>query len=71
MKESVKIDSKIVDRIRRHIKKTGQTISGYIDITLAKDLDEKESYVTVSEYVSGMAPALGKAINATRKNKRK
>lgn len=67
MKESVKIDSKIVDRIRRHIKGTGQTISGYIDVTLNKDLNEKESYVTVSEYVSGMAPMLTKAIKSSNK----
>lgn len=70
MKESVKIDSGIVQRIRKHIRKTGQTISGYIDITLAKDLDDKESIVTVSEYVKGMAPLLGKSLKESNKKKK-
>jgi hypothetical protein len=40
--ESVKIDGAIVRRIRRHIKSTGQTISGFININLDKVLTEEE-----------------------------
>lgn len=69
MKESVKINSKIVDRIRKHIKRTGQTISGYIDLTLDKDLNEKENYVSVSEYAVGMTQMLSEVIKTTKKKK--
>lgn len=44
MKESVKISGHLVDRIRKYVKTTGQTISGYIDVRLAECIqqDEKE-----------------------------
>jgi len=70
MKESVKIDSEIVARIRKHIKRTGQTISGYIDVTLDMDLKEKESLVSVSDYASKMAPLVSKILG-TRNKKNK
>lgn len=66
MKESVKIDSKIVERIRTHIKLTGQTISGYINVTLDNDLKEREGRSCVSDYASNMAPTLTKAIKSKK-----
>jgi hypothetical protein len=71
MKESVKIDSKVVDRVRAHVKKTGQTISGCIEVTLINALDEWDGKAILTDYASGMAPSLLRSINATRKNKRK
>lgn len=40
--ESVKIDSKIVERVRKYIKRTGQTISGYINTNLDRQLNLDE-----------------------------
>lgn len=71
MKESVKIDADVVDRIRKHVKVTGQTISSYISITLNKDLDSMNIPFTLNEYATRMAPSLIDSANKTRKNKRK
>lgn len=69
--KSVKIDEALIDRIKEHVKTTGQTISGCINIAMTEYLDEKEGERVLCDYVNKMAPVLGKAINGTRKNKRK
>lgn len=43
--ESVKINKKILDRIRRYSKKTGQTISGYINIVLEVQIARNEETI--------------------------
>lgn len=55
MKESVRIDCQIVERLRKYVKSTGQTISGCIGIALSEYLDEKEGEKTLSDYVRNMS----------------
>jgi hypothetical protein len=40
--ESVKINSQIVDRIRKQVKTSGQTISGFINLHLDRQLCQIE-----------------------------
>lgn len=40
--ESVKIESEIMDRVRRYVKQSRQTISGFISSELEIILDSKE-----------------------------
>jgi hypothetical protein len=41
MKESVKIESKVLDSVRKRIKTTGQTIGGFIELAAEKELTKK------------------------------
>jgi hypothetical protein len=51
MKESVKIDPEVLKRVRKWVKYTGQTISGFIGYVLLHRMDELE--LKKSEKVSG------------------
>lgn len=42
MKESIKIDPDVLKRIRKYVKATGQTISGFIGFVLLHRMDELE-----------------------------
>jgi hypothetical protein len=65
MKESVKIDSTIVQRIREHVKGTGQTIGGFADISLKHTLDYLDRE---KEFLNKNHPELMSWLN--KKNKR-
>ena len=39
MKETVKVDADLLGKVRRHTKKTKQTIGGFFEFTAAKEMD--------------------------------
>ena len=65
---TTKIDEHVLEVIRKHVKNTGQTVVGFINVTLEEKL--KKLY-GVNMYQSKMSEFLGEAINGTRKTKRK
>jgi hypothetical protein len=73
MKESFKIDSELKKRLGKQAKQTGRTMTGLAELILDKQLRAMETGAALYDdsYVNVMAPVLGKAINGTRKNKRK
>lgn len=40
--ESIRIDSKLVEKIRKHVRSTRQTISGFINVAVEKHLQEEK-----------------------------
>jgi hypothetical protein len=55
--ESVKIDAQIVERIRKQVSKTGQKISGFINVVLEDKLNEIDG-VNGNSYAGAMASIL-------------
>ena len=51
--ESVKINGAIVGKVRKHVKKTRQTIGGYIEIAIERALreDQKPQEIKVPDWI--------------------
>jgi hypothetical protein len=74
--ESVKIDAEIVARIRKRVAKTGQKISGFINVVLESKLDEMENQEAVlgSSYTDAMVSILQyqkEKVKPVKSNKKK
>jgi hypothetical protein len=66
--ESVKIETEVMDRVRRYVKQSRQTISGFISAELEEVLDSRENTVpTKTEYFASMGLALMKESNKKKK----
>jgi hypothetical protein len=69
---TIKINDETLARIKNHIELSGQTITSFIDIAVSNEFKRvQQEKMILSSYSENMAPVLVKAINGTRKNKRK
>lgn len=69
---TIKINDETLNRVKNHVELSGQTITAFIDIAVSNEFKRlQQERMVLSSYSEKMAPVLGKAINGTRKNKRK
>ena len=69
---TTKIDTKVLDEVRKYAKANGLSVYWFLNEAAKEKLSNMKSGVVVKQrYFSSMNEILGKAINGTRKTKRK
>jgi hypothetical protein len=67
-RKTAKIDESVLDRVREHVKKTGQTVSGFMNVTLTEKLNELHGgKTTKKKYFASMGEFLTQSSNKKKK----